>query len=663
MPKTPPTTPAGPAEGAGSPEPSHAGSHATGARGAAAGPARSHPSASAHAAEDAGSAPASEASAAGAPHPGHVGIGPRKRRFLVASRVPPAGAMSLMGTAFAPLQLSAVEQALRDSPDIEVLDRVGSRQPVSMLAAGLGAAGGGGLNQGVLVTRMTDQKAGLLQQQGQGRLLVEPDQPLMLCEPAFRPTLVTGVLPSAGPNVTLEIGVLGPDGTPVPEAEVTVFGSLLPTTATTDAQGRAVLSISGDTVETLNGLYIKPKGDYWSFYQRDPDLAEGQPNQVMLRPLGNWPGMEGFPQQKRLGWGQRAMRLDQLPPQLRGQGIRVAIVDSGIATSHDCLNRTRAGFDIINKSTHPHTWNQDSLGHGSHCAGVVAAAELAFGIRGFAPDAEIHACKLFPGGQVSQLIDALEYCIEQQIDVVNLSLGGSDMSEALEQQIQRAKQAGVACIAAAGNSGGAVQFPAASPNVLAVAALGKADEFPADSYHAQTVPQQIDANGYFVPTFSCSGPQVDVCAPGVAITSTVPPNNYAAWDGTSMAAPHITGLATLVLAHHPEFQTLYRNRGPERVERLFQILRMSARPVASLDRTKIGFGLPDVLVAVGLQPPAYLQGVPYAGMGAGAALGGAPMYAGELPADAGAWLNAVAAQRQLPQGLVAQSFGPMAFWR
>ena len=318
-----------------------------------------------------------------------------------------------------------------------------------------------------------------------------------------------------------------------------------------------------------------------------------------------WPA---FPRQRVYGWGQKAMRLDQLPGNYRGQGVKIAIIDSGAATTHDNLHGIHAGFDVLNKKTNPDGWDQDTLGHGSHCAGVIAAADIASGIRGFAPEAEVHACKLFPGGQVSQLIDALEYCIDKQIDVVNLSLGGAEVSEALEQQIIRARRAGIACIVAAGNSGGAVQYPASSPNVLAVAAIGKLDEFPADSYHAQTLDSNVDAYGYFTAKFSCFGPQVAVCAPGVAITSCVPPNNFAAWDGTSMATPHVTGLAALVLAHHPDFKTpQYQARGTERVERLFQLIRASARRVSQGDQSRIGYGLPDVLAAVGLQAQSAMQ--------------------------------------------------------
>ncbi|QYF92507.1 S8 family serine peptidase [Massilia sp. PAMC28688] len=532
-------------------------------------------------------------------------VGERKKQFLIAPRQPDG--FSPMG--FAPLSLSAIEQALRNSPDIEVIDTVGPRNIVGMLADG--AAGG----QGVLVARMTEQKAGVLQQQAQGRLVVERDQYLGLMDVQYQPGFTTSVIPHAGPAFTAVVQVLGRDGAPLPDAEVSLFGSMLPATAVTDASGQVTLTLFGETAASVRALYVKPRLDHWSFYQRDPDITADDINVVGLRALSDWAGLAGMPRQKTLGWGQRAMRLDQLPSTYRGQGVKIAVIDSGAATTHDELQRIRAGFDIVNKKTSPDTWNEDVLGHGTHCAGVIGGADLASGIRGFAPEAELHVCKLFPGGQVSQLIDALEYCIDKQIDVVNLSLGGAEPSEALEQQIIRARRAGIACIVAAGNSGGPVQYPASSPNVLAVGAIGKLGEFPPDSYHAQTLTADVDANGFFSASFSCFGPQIGVCGPGVAVPSSVPPNNYAAWDGTSMAAPHITGLAALVLAHHPQFQGALRMRTAERVERLFQVLRASARPVSLADPSRVGAGLPDAVVAVGLQAGADM------GTGIGAAAG------------------------------------------
>ena len=146
--------------------------------------------------------------------------------------------------------------------------------------------------------------------------------------------------------------------------------------------------------------------------------------------------------------------------------------------------------------------------------------------------------------------------------------------------------------------------------MLAVAAIGKWGEFPAESYHAQMV-AAVDASGLFSPRFTCFGPEIAVCAPGVAILSSVPPNNYAVRDGTSLAAAHVAGLAALVLAHHPDFQGPFRARNSDRVDRLFQILTASTQPVNFGDPRRTGFGIPDVLIALGLAPPrvAWLNGL------------------------------------------------------
>ncbi|TFW30912.1 S8 family serine peptidase [Massilia horti] len=517
----------------------------------------------------------------------------RKKQYLVAPRQQPMGAIGPLAMGMQPLGLQAVEQALRAIPDIEVVRTITPKSTIGVLGGGMGEP------EGLLVARMTDDKAGALRQQGQGRLLVERDQHLHLFDPALpRPNRVASLIPYDGPSLEVTVVVRGKDGAPLPDAEVSLFGGLMPSIAVTDAGGLATLKVYGNSPHAISGLYVKPRADYWSFYQRDPDLSTGQPNLVALRALSDWPALPGFPGRSAVGWGERAMRLDQLPPSFRGQGVKVAVIDSGAATSHANLSRIRSGWDIIHNN--PTTWTEDQLGHGSHCTGIIAGADPSFGIRGFVPDAEIHVCKLFPGGQISELIEALEYCIEHQIDVVNLSLGAMAPSEALEQQIVRAKRAGVAIIAAVGNSGGPVQYPAASPQVLSVAAIGKLDEFPRDSYHTETISPDVDAQGFFTAKFSCFGARVDVCAPGVAIVSAVPPNNFAAWDGTSMAAPHITGLAALMLAHHPEFQAQARVRSAERVERLFQLIRLSGRRLTLADPTRIGYGMPDALVALGL---------------------------------------------------------------
>jgi subtilisin len=522
--------------------------------------------------------------------PGKV-LGAKQKEFIIAPRrmsgmMPPTGLQ--------PMTLDYVEQALRASPDVEVVDRIGPRGLVGTLADGMGGA------PPILVAKMADDKAEILKQQGAGQLIVERDQHLHLdLSETHEPGLVAPAVAAGGPTVSLTAMVLGRDNAPIKDAEVHLFGSLLPVSGVTDERGVATLSLPSDAVQSVTGLYVKPRFEYWTYYQADPSLETNQTNLVYLRSLAD--SFPGFPRQQTMGWGQKAMRLDHLPSGYRGQGIRVAIVDSGAATSHPDLREIKSGLDTTHRKADPGAWNHDAIAHGSHCAGVIAGADNGAGIRGFVPDAEVHICKQFPSGQVSHLIEALEYCIEKQVDIVNLSLGGAEPSEALEQQILRAKRLGVACIAAAGNSRDLVQYPASSPNVLAIAAIGKLGEFPADSYHAQTV-GVVGVNGFFSPKFTGFGPEIALCAPGVAILSSVPPNNYAVWDGTSMAASHVTGLAALVLAHHPDFRGPFRARSADRVERLFQILRASAQPINVGDPRRTGFGMPDVLVALGLAP-------------------------------------------------------------
>jgi subtilisin len=211
----------------------------------------------------------------------------RKSQYLVAARRSPA--MQLMG--LQPLSLGFVEQTLRSAPDIEVIDTVGAKNIVGALADGFGEA------PAVLVAKMTDQKAFMLHQQAQGRLIVERDQYLNMLDPAFQPPpMVSGAMPMSGPVLSTSITVLGKDNAPVKDAEVYLFGSLLPATGVTDDRGQVSLSLYGETPQSLRGLYVKPKSDYWSFYQQNPDISTDEANVVGLRALSDWPSLTNFPQ-------------------------------------------------------------------------------------------------------------------------------------------------------------------------------------------------------------------------------------------------------------------------------------------------------------------------------------------------------------------------------
>src|SRR5204863_6379259 len=115
-------------------------------------------------------------------------------------------------------------------------------------------------------------------------------------------------------------------------------------------------------------------------------------------------------------------------------------------------------------------------------------------------------------------------------------------SAIVEQRIAVAKQEGIGIIAAAGNSAGPVQFPACSPHVVAVGAIGEVGNVPDDSPQAAQAAATGQTNGPFVPPFSCRGPELDVCAPGLAVLACRSPDGYAACDRTSPAPPHVAAL-------------------------------------------------------------------------------------------------------------------------
>jgi subtilisin family serine protease len=216
----------------------------------------------------------------------------------------------------------------------------------------------------------------------------------------------------------------------------------------------------------------------------------------------------------------------------------------------------------------------------------------------------VHIFKVVPGGHFSDLIEALGQCIERRLDIVQIGVSTEHFSELVAQKITEARLSGIACITGAGNTGGAVQFPGNVPGVLTVSAVGKLGEYPQDTRHAQrALPQPIAFSGIYATNFSGWGPQVGVCAPGVAVLSSVPGGGYAVWDGTSMAASHVVGFSALLLAHHPMLQSInYGARADQRVSTLYDFLRVAAIPYAQVDPSRVGAGLPDLQQVPGLLP-------------------------------------------------------------
>jgi subtilisin family serine protease len=206
--------------------------------------------------------------------------------------------------------------------------------------------------------------------------------------------------------------------------------------------------------------------------------------------------------------------------------VKVGIIDTGISNKHpDLQTNVKGGVNTINSRK---GWNDDN-GHGSHVAGTVAAINNTSGVVGVGPAADLYAIKVLGAngsGYLSDVIEGIQWAMVNGMQVINMSLGTGSNIQSFHDAVIAAKNAGVVVIAAAGNSGGSVIYPAAYSEAIAVSAT--------------------DQNNV-IASWSSRGPEIDLAAPGVSIYSTYKGTGYATLSGTSMAAPHVAGSAALVL--------------------------------------------------------------------------------------------------------------------
>ncbi len=270
----------------------------------------------------------------------------------------------------------------------------------------------------------------------------------------------------------------------------------------------------------------------------------------------------------------------------RGKGIKVAILDTGIDHSHpDLRPNVRGGQSFV-----PHeTSTMDHNGHGTHCAGTVAAAFTASGVVGVAPAASLYPVKVLDArgsGSFSWLIAALDWCIDNEIHIASMSLGAAAAPTAVGEMCDFAFAKGVLLVGAAGNSGDRVGYPAAFGSVVAVSAIDSANR---------------------LASFSCRGPEIELAAPGVDVLSTVPGGGYSRFNGTSMACPHVAGAAALAWGSH-RFPT-----GEERQNvTIRRLLAHTATELGAVGRDEhFGFGRVDAeQAAFAMTPPPPVLGLP-----------------------------------------------------
>jgi subtilisin len=247
----------------------------------------------------------------------------------------------------------------------------------------------------------------------------------------------------------------------------------------------------------------------------------------------------------KLTWGYRRIKADHAYGfGLRGQGVKVAVLDTGIDYTHEDLKALyKGGYDFANEDADP----IDDHWHGTHVAGIIASVANGVGYRGVAPMIDLYAVKvLFANGvgYWSDLAAGINWCRQNGIKIINMSLGGYTLSQAVKDACDLARAEGITLVAAAGNAGSAwgadlVSYPARFDSVITVTAT----MVDTTDYPAGTPLEDMKAT---MPSFASIGPSVDFGAPGAGINSTVPlfrnPSGYAQANGTSMASPHVAGL-------------------------------------------------------------------------------------------------------------------------
>ena len=215
-----------------------------------------------------------------------------------------------------------------------------------------------------------------------------------------------------------------------------------------------------------------------------------------------------------------------------GRGVTVAVLDTGVDASHEDLARVLRGRDFVD-GDHK---TQDPVGHGTFVAGVIAAQrDNRRGVAG------VSRASILPGrvlnakgyGRDSRIAKAIRWATHQDVDIINMSLGGRRGGPILRDAVNYANNHGVLVVASAGNDGGTKpRYPAAFSDAVAVGATDWRDRMVWWSQH---------------------GSWVDLVAPGVKIASTVPDDQYALGSGTSFSAPLVSGAAALLLSKHPSW--------------------------------------------------------------------------------------------------------------
>lgn len=234
--------------------------------------------------------------------------------------------------------------------------------------------------------------------------------------------------------------------------------------------------------------------------------------------------------QQKSGWGVTAFNLPEAWKYTQGEGVTIAVLDTGADLDHpDLKENLIEGINLVSKGSPP----QDDNGHGTHVTGVLVAANNDIGMVGVCPRAKVVPVKVLDkrgNGNLFRVAEGIRWAADRGVDFITMSLGSPIKIQNVCKAIQYAQSKGVVTFCAAGNAGSTrdIFYPANYKETISIGA--------------------IDEN-FRRAGFSCTGRNLDFMAPGVEIFSTFPDNWYATLSGTSMACPFAVGVAALVKSY------------------------------------------------------------------------------------------------------------------
>jgi minor extracellular protease Epr len=310
--------------------------------------------------------------------------------------------------------------------------------------------------------------------------------------------------------------------------------------AVTNRFGRATFDLSAKTTR-LDAVYVDPLHGGWPIRLSNVDIAA--PGMAITVPEIDLSSADV----RGLVYGKAAAAA--------GKGVRVGVVDTGVGR-HGAL-KVAGGRNTTTQESVRRFRDED--GHGSHVAGVIAAAASGWR-RGEASAVGLYAYRIFEAGDPYASTFAIQAAIKQAAidgcDLINLSIGDSMADESVRDAVEFAWSMGSVCVAATGNDGkGQVDYPARYTKAIAVTAIGLANSWPAGTYLEWTLSasrgKDIAGHQSFLAGFSNRGTKVALTAPGVAVVSTIFDDRWGVMCGTSMATPIATGVLARRLAANP----------------------------------------------------------------------------------------------------------------